>query len=384
MANVFVDRRVCCFLALVFSSLVPIAPCQMKSSLPSSGEPHDLNCRVSELSPEMGLDLRFHTGYVATIPLKELSGAGRRLSVTSRIIPLREKANAIVLVDRASVPAIDREARGDAEFPGQFVVGPGEYQVDWIIRSEDGRACSAHWQIEAKLGGDFQNVPLAIGPDTVEAPPVDPYREATSIIRDRKHPLYVKILVNFSTGDGSGVVLSDADEHAIVSILRAVMREPSFGLFSVVAFSTDEQRVLHRQAPARRIDFMEMRNAVKALHPGTVYLQQLTDRDSDRNFLENLLIAEFSPQNPTPDALIVISPKVKLERGIAKSRLVSAEHAQCPVFYLSYDADPQRNVWRGALESGLRAYHALVYSITRPRDLGSALSDMASKLSFRN
>jgi hypothetical protein len=50
----------------------------------------------------------------------------------------------------------------------------------------------------------------------------------------------------------------------------------------------------------------EMRKAIKALHPGTVDVRQLADRESGRDFLGTLLVAECGPQQPNPDALIVI------------------------------------------------------------------------------
>lgn len=222
-------------------------------------------------------------------------------------------------------------------------------------------------------------MPLAIAPNTIDELPVDAFNDSPSIPSDRRHPLYAKVLVNFSPGTDSGGILTKDDLRAIVFILRGVARQPGFGVFSIVAFSLDEQRVLYRRTPARSIDFSALRNAVKSLHPGTVDLRQLADPESGPRFLADLLVAEFRPQQPKPDALIVISPKVMLDRTVSKATL-SAARVECPVFYLNCNAYPRRNPWRGTIGSALRVYHALQYSITGPRDLSSALTDMGSKL----
>lgn len=136
----------------------------------SNDERRDFECDVSKLTPEMGFDLRFHAGYIGRIPLKVLSGRGRQLWIMTPVTPLQQVANATILLDRLSVPAIEPKTGGEAELRGEFVVGPGEYQVDWFIRDETGRACSSHWEIEAKLDDHFQNVPLSIAADTVDEP----------------------------------------------------------------------------------------------------------------------------------------------------------------------------------------------------------------------
>jgi len=45
----------------------------------------DLPCTVTPRKAELGFDLRFHSGYEVTLPLKELSGSGEILTVLFRI-----------------------------------------------------------------------------------------------------------------------------------------------------------------------------------------------------------------------------------------------------------------------------------------------------------
>lgn len=118
-------------------------------------ERRDFGCRVTAVKPAMALDMRFHAGYSASVPLRQLSGPGGSLRIISRVVPLGVNGPAVALVDRVSVPAIEAKTGSEAEFSGEYVVGSGKYQVDWFIRDEAGRTCSSHWKIEAKLDGHF-------------------------------------------------------------------------------------------------------------------------------------------------------------------------------------------------------------------------------------
>ncbi len=340
----------------------------------------DLDCRVSANKPAMQFDLRFHTGYVVTLPLKAVAGDGNRLRMLIRVTPLATPQSPVFLTSHMSVPPIDRDTGGDTEISGEYVVGPGRYRVDWLMRDRGDRVCSAHWNMEAKLDGAFENVFLPIPADTVAATPQDGFRELPEVQRDPGRPLSIKVLINFSPGEPGEAVLRGRDLQAIVSMLRAIARESLFGRFAVVAFSMDEQRVIYRQPEAPGIDFPALGEAVKTLKFGTVDYGLLRDRNSATNFLAALLTEHLGPQPAAPDAIVIISPKVMLDKEVAREKLIQAGRAECPVFYMNYNARPYRHPWRGTISAALKAYRAVEYTITAPRDLSAALVRMTSKL----
>src|ERR1051326_2603269 len=73
--------------------------------LESQDKRDDIPCTVVPSKPELGFDLRFHTSYSVTIPLKDLAGSGDQLRVLIRVTPVEQQSNQIYLVDRFSVPA---------------------------------------------------------------------------------------------------------------------------------------------------------------------------------------------------------------------------------------------------------------------------------------
>ena len=80
----------------------------------------DLPCTITERKPDLGFDLRFHTGYDVTVPMKELAGSGEMLTVVLRIYPQDVPAHPTYLVQHVGVPPISEDVKGDA-----ILQGPG-------------------------------------------------------------------------------------------------------------------------------------------------------------------------------------------------------------------------------------------------------------------
>ncbi|MBI3697324.1 MAG: acetyltransferase [Acidobacteria bacterium] len=350
--------------------------------LESAEKRNDLPCEVFPLKPELAFDLRFHAGYRVSIPLKDLAGTGDQLRVLIRITPLDQGDNQSYMVDRFTVPPIEEDAKGEASLPGGYTLGPGRYKVDWLMRDRAERVCSSHWEMEARLTADNKDLPLTMPPNTVGPRPQEPFGEQPPVERASSDRLLnVKILVNFSPTNPRESTMKPWDIEAIVSILRSIAREPQIGRFTVVAFNMQEERVIYREDNVERIDFPALGEAVGAIKLGTVDYRKLQDPLSGARFLTAVLSEQLGPQRPEPDAIIITGPKLMLEKKVSQDVLKEAGRASCPIFYLNYNFNPRTNPWRDAIGTALKAYKGLEYTITLPRDLGAALSDMMFRMS---
>lgn len=337
-----------------------------------------LDCEVAAKPADIGIDLRYHAGYSVAIPLRSLAGNGGELRTVLRVTYLDgQPQHSTTFSWHMPVPPIPEPAKGEARLTQEFAVGPGHYRVDWLTRTGPSAACSAHWRIEAKVNADLKRAPLALAPGQVEELPPYPFQVPPLDVRRSSHPLDVKVLVNYSASDASLAMLSRKDVRALTGILTAVTREPRFGRFSVVAFSTDLDRVIYRQPARSHIDFTALGKAVEKLPSGTIDIHQVEDPGSSVRFLAGVLSSEFAPAEATPDAVIVIGPDA-LGGKIADKPLAAMIH--CPVFFLKYNPDPIGNPWHGVLTRIIKACHGLEYTITRPVDLGVALMDMGTRL----
>ena len=348
-----------------------------------SGETRkDLPCTVTQSKPTLGFDLRFHAGYEVTVPLSDLAGSENMLSILFRVAPANHRDDPVYFTQHIRVPLLEQDAKGDAYLQGAFDVGEGDYHVDWLMRDRAERVCSSSWDSEAALSSKDKAMSLAIAPGVISRADNEQFKEEPPIQRTSTDPLLnVKVLVNFAPQNSLSAALQPLDTAALVSILRSLVREPRIGKFSIIAFNMQEQRVVYRQEDADRIDFPALGEALRNLNLGTVDLKRLGEKHGDTEFLTSLVRTEIGghPQEH-PDALIFAGPKVMLDANVPSDALKDASDIDFPVFYMNYNLNPQLIPWKDAISHTVRFLRGYEYTITRPRDLWFAVSEMVSRI----
>jgi hypothetical protein len=82
-----------------------------------------------------------------------------------------------------------------------------------------------------------------------------------------------------------------------------------------------------------------------------------------------------------PDAVIIAGPKVMLENGLPQDTLKQlGDNVKYPVFYMNYNLNPQANPWRDAIGNAVRYLKGVEFTISRPRDLFYAWSDIIGRI----
>ncbi len=342
----------------------------------------DLPCTVTPVKPQLGFDFRFHAGYDVTVPLNELAGSEDLLTIVFRVSPSDRPSQFQYFVQRIRVPAIEDEAKGDAHLQGSFDVGEGSYKIDFLMRDRSERVCSSYWDTDANLAQKESPIPLAIPADTVQRSDDQQFKEEPPVQRvTTEPPLNVKVLINFAPQNADSAALRPVDTSALVSILRSISRDPRIGRFSVIAFNMQDERVLYRQEDADRINFPALGDALKAINLGTVDLRRLSEKHSDTQFLTSLIRNEVTgAHNDHPDALIFAGPKVMLDANVPQDALKEIGPLDFPVFYMNYALDPQATPWRDAIGHTVRFFRGTEYTISRPRDLWNAVTEMVSRI----
>ena len=342
----------------------------------------DLACTVTPNKPVLGFDLRFHTGYEVTIPLKELVGSENTLNILFRVVPQNRPDHPIYFVQHVRVPAIEEDPKGDAYLQGTFNVGEGNYHIDWLMRDRAERVCSFYWDSEASLAAKDRPINLAIAAAAIQQAEGDQFKEEPPVQRtSAEAPINVKVLINFAPQNAYSAALQPLDTSALVSILRSIFREPRIGKFSIIAFNMQEQRVLYRQEGADRIDFPALGEALSSLNLGTVDVKRLGEKHGDTEFLADLVRKEIVPKaQDHPDALIFAGPKVMLDTNVSQDTLKEAGDVTFPVFYMNYNLNPQSVPWKDAISHTVKFFRGYEYTITRPRDLWFAVSEMVSRI----
>lgn len=344
-----------------------------------SGEARkDLECSVVPLKALLGFDMRFHTGYNVSIPLRELEGASNTLSILFRVMP-NGAGESVYFNQRIHVPRVTDTA-GQATVEGNFDVGEGDYRVDWLMRDFGGRFCSASWSVDAALAPKERQMTLALPPQAIRNAQTEEFEPEPPVRRmEQNPPLDVKMLVNFAPHRMESAALDPLDTLALVSILRNISRNPQIGKFSLVVFNIQEQSVLLKENSVDQIDFPALGRALQKLNLGTVRASQLAQKNGDVTFLSNLIRNETS-SGPNPDGLILVSPKTVIDVSLPQDDLKQIGELPYPVFYINYDADPQAMPWRDVIGRMVKLLKGREYTISGPRDLWNAVSETVSKI----
>jgi hypothetical protein len=348
----------------------------------------DLPCTVTPSKPTLGFDLKFHAGYQVTVPLRELAGTENSLNIVFRVTPDGHRDEPVYFTQHVRVPPIEDDAKGDAYLQGAFDIGEGSYHIDWLMRDRTERVCSFDWESEATLGSKDRPMSLAIAPEVVQRAGGEEFKEEPPVQRASPDPalhvdppLNIKVLVNFAPQNSLSAALQPLDTTALVSILRTISRDPRIGKFSIVAFNMQEQKVLYRQDGASRIDFPALGTALNTLNLGTVDLKRLSDKHGDTDFLTTLVRKEMAAgPRDHPDALVFAGPKILLDANPPEEALKDAADVTFPVFYMNYNLNPQAVPWKDAISHTVHFFRGYEYTISRPRDLWFAVSEMVSKI----
>jgi hypothetical protein len=339
----------------------------------------DLACSVDPVKPALGFDLRFHGGYEISLPLHDVAGNENLLSILVRVTSDSRKDDPAYFVQRISVPKLPDDAKGDAVLGGLFDLGEGKYHIDLLMKDRSERVCSFYWDAEAVLTDRDKDIQPAIAPGAVERAEYEQFNEEPPVERAPGKPLNIKILVNFAPQNANLSTLRPIDTLALVTVLRRLSREPEFGRFSVVAFNVQEQRVLYRQSSAEKIDFPALGRAIQGVEPGKVDLKLLSQKHGEVSFLADLIKKEIA--NDHPDAVIFAGPKVLLDDSVPEDELKPlVTDVTYPVFYMNYNLNPQATPWKDAIGKAIRPFRGTEFSITRPRDLWFAVSEVVSRI----
>jgi hypothetical protein len=354
------------------------------AKLASRESPEELSCDVVPNKPGLGFDLRFHFDYRAVVPIKALVVAGGWLQVGMRVSSALQNQQPVYFAHRLAIPHVPVGNKGNVTVAGGFDLGPGRYRVDWIMRDARERVCTAHWDLEAKAATGKQDLPLTLGPNEIIEPNGEASATGAPVKWDFARPLQIKVLLNLSPERPQESLVRPEDAAVLFAILRGIAGQPGIVLSTVVAFNLRDQKIVYRQENAERIDFHALEKATQSRTSGTIDVSLLRDPQSETHFVTRLLTDELGAQADSADAIVIVGPKVLLDRNIPRNSLKAKGSAICPVFYLNYTANPLEP-WPDTIGSALKAYKgAAVYNILFPRDLGLAMRELLSRINKRS
>jgi hypothetical protein len=276
----------------------------------------ELNCQVSSTRPFLNFGFRYQAGYLFTTPLSQFFGPGHRLTIVTRVTNRQGKA--VYLGQGLDLPPVPK-TKQILEMGGGYLVGEGEYQVDWLLFDEQNRACRKSWKAKVARSGADKRVPLAIAPDTVAefslaglAP--QQTREQTG------GPLTV--LLNAAPVSPRRTRLRSSDGMLLVGALSTLLERIGARPIRLIVFNLDKRQELYRREGFRPVALGEVADAINQLELGLVDYEVLKSPKGHVEFLADLLNREADTET-----VVLLGPTTryfdrmpgeKLEEGRAR------------------------------------------------------------------
>jgi hypothetical protein len=348
------------------------------AALDQQQPPNTMPCRVVPVKPVLDFDFVFHSGYIAVMSRREWVRAGDNLTILLRVIPQDHKENSIYMSQVVRVRTLDLNTKGEGEALGGFALGEGRYHVDWLMRDRQSRVCASSWDLDTTLYGKETALRSWIPPVSAQPLQTALFEEEAAVPR-RLHRdlLKVAILVNFAPQNLDSAVLDEANLQGLVGILRRIARDPRIGEFSLVACSLATQQILYRQGRSSRVDFPAIGEALKSLHLGVIDAKYAM-KNAPAQFVAGLVNEQSLTEKA--DALIIVGPKSDREVKVPRGMVDSLEDLDRPLFYMNYSARPFASPWRDHFGSLVRQKRGVEYTISTPKDLYAAWSDVIARL----
>jgi hypothetical protein len=78
--------------------------------------------------------------------------------------------------------------------------------------------------------------------------------------------------------------------------------------------------------------------------------------------------------------MIFAGPKAMLEQRVGRDDLPDLKTVDYPVFYMNYATNPEAMPWRDTIGNAVRALKGVEYTVSKPRDLWFAVSDLVARI----
>ncbi|MDA1315969.1 MAG: hypothetical protein O2968_21815 [Acidobacteria bacterium] len=334
----------------------------------------EISCKVRDFKPRLDLEFRLHTGYWVEIPFRQLNGPATIWKVTLMVEPVSpESAKPMISEQFIETGPIPEHAKGTIEISGSFAAGEGEYRASWHFADLQGRYCSVAWDVTAKRSRGDRKVPLALAPGEVKTARMYLFRPEDPVDRSASgQALRLKVFLNLDTGSRQRATVRPWRIAPMLAVMRNLFRRPEFVEFALVAYSQEDQKVLHREDYGEDFDFQALGLAIRDLAPATVEFSDLR-KDSETGFVEQLLAAELDSDDKA-DAIVFIGYEHWEGKKISKQS-VQQMRREVPVFYFNF----ARHAWTTTLGSVVKAWGGSQLRVRGPRDLVKAIDKVVEQ-----
>jgi hypothetical protein len=337
-----------------------------------------LACEVRPQPARLSFDLQIFTGYEFTVPLRQFQAGKRGLLLNVfRVTPRKPEGEPVWFIRRWPVPQLPPTAvatrQNFFQLGGGFIVGPGDYQVDWILIDATDRACRKSWRIRAR---ESRAESLGIQPGSVD----DDRRlmqwrgPAGNAADPRRATILLHAAPTFRRRTYTR--LSFYDRRLLTASLVNTIDRGGLTAARVVVFDLERRRVVFETPEFNQRELQRLTRLLGEVDLATIDFETLASGPSEWRFLEELLAAERKRETQ-PDAYIFITPAWR--DGERRQRLSESLLEGLPRMFALALA-PFGRYTTGTVLDFAKAARARTYNVFQPNDLATATERLRKEL----
>ncbi len=337
-----------------------------------------LECQVRSQPARLSYDLQIFTGYEFTVPLRQFEAEKRGLLLNVfRVTPRKPEREPVWFLRRWPVPELPKEVvasgRNYLQLGGGFIVGPGEYQVDWLLLDADDRVCRKSWRIRAR---ESRAESLGIEPGYVD----DDRRlmawhgPEAGADSPRRGTIFLHAAPTFRRRTYTR--LSFWDRRVLMASLLNTIDRGGFTQARVVVFDLQRRQVLFESGNFGGGELRRLGQALGEVDLASIDYETLVSGPTEWQFLEQLLASEKEKSEPS-DAYVFITPAWR--DGVRRQRLGEALLEGLPkVFALALA--PFGRYTTGTVLDFAKAARGRTFNVFQPNDLAAATERLRKDL----
>lgn len=337
-----------------------------------------LECQVRSQPARLSYDLQIFTGFEFTVPLRQFQPEKRGLLLNVfRVTPRKPEGEPVWFIRRWPVPELPEKTvasrQNYLQLGGGFIVGPGDYQVDWLLLDAGDRVCRKSWRIRAR---ESRAESLGIEPGYVDDDrSLMAWRgPAAGVEPPRRGTIFLHAAPTFRRRTYTR--LSFWDRRVLVASLLNTIDRGGFTQARVVVFDLQRRRVLFESSSFGGGELRRLGQVLGEVNLATIDYETLVSGPTEWQFLEQLLATEKEKGEPS-EAYVFITPAWR--DGVRRQRLSEGLLEGLPrVFALALA--PFGRYTTGTVLDFAKAARGRAFNVFQPPDLAAATERLRKEL----
>jgi hypothetical protein len=318
-------------------------------------------CRVAPLPARMSFSLRFWSGFQASWPVAEYKEREVRAAVVLRVSPQTPGARPTYFYDSLLVNERLRQSRPVVGFSGGFYLGPGTYDVLWMLVDGGNRTCRSKWTVRAKGGASS----TALRPGVLEAVGLESWRGRLPE-SESKGPRATVFLHAAPVWRGRNFTkLSSYDRMFLLSSLTSMLDLTGFSSVRLVAYDASRKRVLMDVDKFNQDAYSRLARVLREENFGVIDYKVIRENQSDAAFLTGLIQKDRGRDNPS-EVLVFLGPELRASKRLPPETIEFASTLP-PSYYLALSLMPVKQ--GDAVDKLVKAAKGKTYLVMRAQDL---------------